>query len=105
MDEWEIREVFNRGRFSDRVASGELSIKVAKSKPATNSNIRGWVPGTLSQMVFYYDGEGNIVAKTHRYYRPDGSLAASGLEDPKRVLDGTTMYVLRLPEGGKNEAL
>jgi hypothetical protein len=42
----------------------------------------------------YLDRDGNLVCKTHRYLRPDGSLAASGKEDPKRVLRDGAIYIL-----------
>jgi hypothetical protein len=56
------------------------------------------MPGTHSQELRYYDEQNNLVAKTHRYLRPDGTLAASGLEDPKRVVEGSILYILRHPE-------
>jgi hypothetical protein len=93
-----MRDIFNRGRFAERVASGELTMTIKRSKPCVNSSIRDWTPGTLSQELRYYDKDNNLVAKTHRYLRPDGKLAASGLEDPKRVVEGQTMYILELPE-------
>lgn len=93
-----MRRIFNLGRFQERVAAGELTVVIKRSVPATDSSIRNWAPGTLSQELRYYDKENNLVAKTHRYLRPDGTLAASGLEDPKRVVDGQTMHILKLPE-------
>jgi hypothetical protein len=45
----------------------------------------------------YYDAANNLVAKTHRYLRPDGKLAASGLEDPKRLVENGVMHILKLP--------
>lgn len=92
-----MRRIFNEGRFPERVAAGELRVVVKRSRPALDSTIRNWAPGTLSQELRYYDADNNLVAKTHRYLRPDGRLAASGLEDPKRVLKGNTMHILKLP--------
>ena len=69
-----------------RWESGELELKVDASRPARNETIRGWVPGTLSQNVIFVDNADNLIAKAHRYLKPDGTLAASGLYDPKRVL-------------------
>src|SRR5579863_3409270 len=54
--------------------------------------------GTLSQELRYYDRDNNLVAKAHRFLRPDGRLAASGLVDPKRVRRGDVMYILRAAE-------
>ena len=92
-----MRRIFNRGRFQERAAAGELTVVIKRSVPAIDSTIRNWVPGTLSQELRYYDKDNNLLAKTHRYLRPDGGLAASGLEDPKRVVEGQTMHILKLP--------
>lgn len=81
-----MREVFNQQRLVERVEAGELSIVVDESRPARNSSIRGWMHGTLSQSVLFLDSNGVLLAKAHRYLRPDGQLAASGKYDPKRVL-------------------
>jgi len=41
---------------------------------------------TESQQVSYRDSAtGEELARAHRYVRPDGSLGASGMPDPKRV--------------------
>lgn len=55
------------------------------------------MPGTLSQEVKYFDQEGNLIAKVHRYLGPDGGLAASGLEDPKRIFHAAIMYIRKEP--------
>jgi hypothetical protein len=52
-------------------------------------------PGTLSQRVTYWESAGGSlrqVAVVHRYLRPDGSLGASGLPDPKRVFYDGIVY-------------
>jgi hypothetical protein len=38
------------------------------------------------------------MAKAHRYLRPDGKLAASGMVDPKRVVRDGVMYIREEPE-------
>jgi hypothetical protein len=95
VDEWELRRIFNDLRIPERAECGELRAEVKRSRPATDGSIRDWVPGTLSQEVRYYDGENNLVAKAHRYLRPDGTLAASGKPDPKRVMNEGIIYILR----------
>lgn len=43
----------------------------------------------LSQFVYYVNREHQLVALVHQYVRPDGTLAASGLPDPKwLIIDG-----------------
>jgi hypothetical protein len=48
----------------------------------------------LSQMLSYRDSTGEEVARVHQYLRGDGSVAASGLPDPKRLYDGGVLYRL-----------
>jgi hypothetical protein len=100
-DEWEIRRIFNEElRVIERYEAGELLLKVEESRPARNTAIKGWVPGTLSQNVLFFTQSGVLVAKAHRFLRPDGSLAASGKHDPKRVLheDRYLVYIPKRPE-------
>jgi hypothetical protein len=47
--------------------------------------------GTRSQMVAYFDGL-RRVALLHRYLRPDGTVGASGMPDPKELFDGDVLY-------------
>jgi hypothetical protein len=97
VDEWTLRRIFNELDVEARVISGELTRVIKRSKPVPSSaGIANWIQGTLSQEVYYYDRDGNRVGKTHRYLRPDGSLAASGLEDPKRFLKDGTIHILDL---------
>jgi hypothetical protein len=98
VDEWQLREVFNQARIVERAAAGELRMQVDESRPARNTAIRGWVPGTLSQNVLFLDANGNLIAKAHRFLRPDGTLAASGMYDPKRVLHNGRYLILAVPE-------
>jgi hypothetical protein len=92
-----MRGIFNRGRFAERVRSGELRCEVKRSKEVFDESLTNWIPGTLPQELRYYDQDNNLVAKTHRYLRPDSKLAASGLEDPKRVVEDGVMHIRRLP--------
>lgn len=48
---------------------------------------------TWSQEVSYIDPTTNEeVARAHRYLRPDGTIGASGLPDPKRVVHNGIIY-------------
>lgn len=47
-----------------------------------------------------FDKENNLIAKAHRYLRPDGTRAASGREDLKRVLFEGVFYILQDPRSG-----
>jgi hypothetical protein len=93
-DEWVLREVFNAARIVERAETQELTMEIDESRPAKNTTLRGWVPGTLSQNVLFRDAQGVLIAKAHRFIRPDGILAASGKYDPKRVLHEGRYLVL-----------
>ena len=78
----ELRAVFN-AYVLPRLHNEDL---IELAEPATlASTAAGQPSGTLSQRVRYLD-ENGVVARAHRFVRPDGELGASGLPDPKAVL-------------------
>lgn len=88
-----IRKIFNEGQFYDKVLSGEFSTIVKKSR-APKKLPGGEPPDTQSQIVYYYNSKNQPVAIVHQYLRPDGTIGASGLPDPKRVfLPDRIVYV------------
>src|SRR5689334_18525479 len=92
-----LRKMFNDGRYYERLQAGELQGFVANdrhpSAPAAREPIC-----TRSQIVYYYDVRRRTkVAVVHQYVRPDNTLGASGRPDPKRIIDGNTIYTLELP--------
>ena len=91
---WELRKIFNEERFAERAENGELRLDIKRSKEVLTAKVKDWIPGTHSQELRFYDENNLLVAKAHRYLRPDGKLAASGLIDPKRVLRDDIMYIL-----------
>src|SRR3989304_5176048 len=80
-----IRQYFNDGQFFEKAKSGEFSIFTKRSshpeEPPTGEPVCTW-----SQIVYYYNEDSKPVAIVHQYLRPDGSIGASGLPDPKRLL-------------------
>ena len=50
---------------------------------------------TWTQEVFYIDAASQEIARVHQYLRPDGKLGASGLPDPKMLIENGTAYRLR----------
>ena len=92
--------MFNEGRYYERAQAGELVEEVGYNHhpcpPRANQPYC-----TRSQTVHYVDlEEGREVAVVHQYLREDGSLGASGRPDPKRICQGTTIYVVELPQTG-----
>ena len=86
----ELRAVFNAIILA-RVERGELDELVLSSAEAAAASQQP--PGTVSQLVGYYDA-GRRVAVAHRFVTPDGELAASGKPDPKEVRVDAELLVL-----------
>ncbi len=86
--------MFNEGRYAERVASGDLLLVVKKSRLTEMTQIRNYVPGTESQEVHITNRDGELLVKAHRFLRPDGKLAASGLIDPKRIYKDGEWFAL-----------
>ena len=100
VDEWTLRKIFNDLRIGEN--PGEYRSEMKRSRPVReDKKIQNWIPGTESQIVKYFDRNNNQVAVVHRYQRPDGKLAASGMEDPKSVLHNGVIYQCRPSENKK----
>jgi len=83
----EIRERFNTGDYVRRAESGELRVAIVADRRLRDETClaRGEPLGTRTQMIAYYEGS-ERVALAHRYLRPDGTIGATGLPDPKELL-------------------
>ena len=75
---------------------GEFQESVVKSRHPSLSRAREPFC-TKSQIIAYINGAGDNVVLLHRYLRTDGSLGASGLPDPKRLLHNGTLYFVAEP--------
>ena len=76
--------MFNDLRLFQRLNEGGFTQAVTWESHSAPARI-GEPYCTYSQIAFYYDPLGSPAAVVHQYRRPDGSLGASGLPDPKRV--------------------
>ena len=84
--------MFNEGNYVARVKVGELSPRLVREHHPSSPKAR--VPFcTQSQSIAYLDGNGDEVVLVHQYLQPDGTLGASGLPDPKRLLKDGVLYV------------
>lgn len=92
----ELRDRFNRGGFWDRAQRGELRLDIVSdnhpSPPLADEPFC-----TYSQLIEYYTLTGTKVAVVHQYLRPDGTIGASGVPDPKMVLDRGVVYMAASP--------
>lgn len=85
-----LRDQFNAMDFPGLVANGSIFIRVTGDRPAPNV----FGPGARSQTIAYVDADWHIVAKAHRYLLPDGTLGASGLPDPKKLIVNGEEWVM-----------
>jgi len=87
-----MRERFNKGNYRERLARGEFKCVVIH-QGAPELDVAAKEPvGTVSQLVSYRDSSDNEIARVHQYLRPDGTLAGSGLPDPKRLFENGIFY-------------
>ena len=97
-----IHAVFNDNRFAERVDEGEFRLEVdpAYDKVLSDEQCRiksetskfAFLPKTRTQRIFIRTMDGYIFCIAHRYLRPDGKLAASGLIDPKALVHYKILY-------------
>lgn len=90
----EMRQRFNGSGYWEKVKSGQWTAVVMRSN--VSSALPRETVEITSLMLSYRDEDGREMARVHQYERPDGSIAASGLPDPKRLfLDGTLYRLVR----------
>lgn len=88
-----IRQYFNESQIYKKMASGEYTTYIKRSSHP-NPPPPGEPYCTHSQIVYYYTKDGRPVAIVHQYLRPNGSIGASGMPDPKRLfLADRILYV------------
>ena len=90
------------GEYTKRAASGHLKVRVSREghpSPAAS----GQPYCTRSQILRYFDEDGQRVAVAHQYLRPDGSIGGSGLPDPKAILQDGVLYFLRIGDPGPGQ--
>ena len=95
VSEWRLRRRFNRGRYYERVLSGQLTTRMKQTHPSRTAANEPFC--TWTQEVFYIDSANQEIARVHQYLRPDGTLGASGLPDPKMLVENGIAYRLRKP--------
>ncbi len=101
IDVWDLRRLFNEGRFIPKLRVGELSaasVWVSAVKP-DNPRIGPTIPlGSISQSLELYDANHNLAAEYQRFIKPDGGIGGSGSNDPKIVVVNSIEY--HQPERG-----
>ncbi len=80
------------GRYLKRIAHGEFIGTVKDACPAASPDEP---PGTQTLITAFYDADGQRRFITHEYRRPDGTLGASGIPDPKWLFEDGVIYWCR----------
>jgi hypothetical protein len=89
----ELRQMFQTHDFLGRLERGELTPRLIRERQLTVAK-PGLPQGTQSQIIAYDDAGGVMVAVVHQYLLQDGSIGASGLPDPKRLLVNGLLYIV-----------
>jgi hypothetical protein len=90
-----LRQLFNEGRFWERVQSGELlAFDERGGKRHPSAPLAREPFCTMSIMQEYRTRSGLKVARVHFYRRTDGTLGAGGMPDPKSLLIDDTLYIV-----------
>lgn len=86
--------MFNSGGYFEMVENGKLIETIVDSRHP--SAPKAPVPFcTESQLVTYAKKDGTEIASVHQYLLVDGTLGASGMPDPKRLLHDGQRYHVR----------
>lgn len=86
-----MRRMFKDSGILNRISSRELRQVLSRDDhPAPPTSGQPFC--TRSQILSFFDEEGNKIVVLHQYKRPDGSIGGSGQPDPKRLLIGRTIY-------------
>jgi hypothetical protein len=92
-----LRQEFNQRQFYQKMLSGELIAFVKRNNHCSPPPI-GEPDCTHTQTVLYYNLDNELVAIVHQYRRPDGTLGASGLPDPKKLVLEDCILALPSPK-------
>ena len=88
-----MRQKFNGSGYWENVKSGKWTAFILESR--ISDALTQETVEITSLMLSYRDESGNEMARVHQYQRPDGSLAASGRPDPKRLFLNGVLYRLK----------
>jgi hypothetical protein len=85
--------MFNDHDFYGRLQRGQLTARLVREHQLTDGR-PGLPTGTRSQIIAYDEKPGVMVALVHQYLLANGSLGASGLPDPKRLILNGLLYIV-----------
>lgn len=101
IDVWDLRRLFNEGRFIQRLRAGQLSaahVWFSVVKP-DNPRVGPTIPlGSINQRLELYYPDQSLAVEYQRFIRPDGTIGGSGFNDPKIIVLNNKEY--HQPERG-----
>src|SRR5687767_9184667 len=86
---WDLRRLFNEGGYVQMITRQELTARSVRChEVAPDSTMIGpTIPlGSVSQTLHLFSVQNDLVAIFQRYIRPEGTIGASGYNDPKRMI-------------------
>src|SRR5260370_26331433 len=90
VSKWELREIFNTGRYWERVRSGELdAVVIHEGTPDSDSE---QPPGTVTRTYEIRDRSGAALAHAQAFIQPGWVIGGSGKLDPKRIWKDGKLY-------------
>lgn len=101
--EWKMRWLFKRHHFLAKVKRGELIQNITRDTHPSRT-VANEPFCTRTQEISYLDSNRQELARVHQYLRADGTIGASGMPDPKRLMLGNQLYRLHTG-GGKGSRL
>ncbi|HXN05449.1 MAG TPA: hypothetical protein VN944_00120 [Nitrospiria bacterium] len=90
-----IRQLFNNSDYPSKIGGGNLiSLEICDREISKPRAIEIGEPfGTRFQLIRYFEA-GNWVVEVAQYLRPNGTIGASGMQDPKRLRIGDIIYII-----------
>ncbi len=86
-------KIFNEAGYWEKAKKGEFTAHLLESN--VSKTLSQETVEIVSQMVSYRDSTGREMARVHQFVRPNGTLAASGMPDPKRLYKDGVLYRLQ----------
>jgi hypothetical protein len=77
---WELRKIFNEGRYWERVHEGTLKAEIIHE--GTPDAASEQPPGTVTRTYEIQDLDGNALARAHAFIQPGWIIGGSGKVDP-----------------------
>ena len=88
-----LRDAFNNSQIPEDIEQERLTPYFLRDNHLENPERVAEERCTRGQMIRYVDQQGTWIVEVFQYMRPDGTLGASGRQDPKRMRVGNEVWV------------